>query len=296
MRTETAAQTDQEAGSSQRPVEYLGSRSGKPGDTVVTIGMVQVGGSDIALIAGPCSVESEEQIHRIAHEVKQAGASMLRGGAFKPRTCPYDFQGLGKQGLEYLAAAGRETGLEVLTEVMDCRDVELVSRYTGCLQIGSRNMHNYALLREVGQCQKPVLLKRGLSATYQEFLMAAEYILSAGNERVILCERGIRALSNETRFTLDLSAVPYLKQRTHLPLIVDPSHGTGIASLVSPMSKAAIAAGADGVMVETHYSPPDSVSDAAQTISTGEFAALVSQLASLAEVVGRRVPIFSNVH
>ena len=295
MTTETTAQTHQEPESSGRPAEYLVSRRGKPGDTVVPIGGFEVGGADLALIAGPCSVESEEQIHRIACEVKQAGANILRGGAFKPRTSPYDFQGLGETGLEYLAAAGQKAGLEVVTEVMDCRDVELVARYAACLQIGSRNMQNYPLLREVGQCRKAVLLKRGLSATYKELLMAAEYVLSAGNDQVILCERGIRALSTELRFTLDLNAVPYLKERTHLPVIVDPSHGTGCASLVAPMSKAAIAAGADGIMVETHYSPGDSISDAAQTISTGEFADLVSQLAALAAVVGRRIPVFSTV-
>ncbi len=295
MTRETGPQTHRELNPSGSPGEYLSSRRAKPGDTVVDIGGVDIGGSDIALIAGPCSVESEEQIRRIAREVKQAGANILRGGAFKPRTCPYDFQGLGREGLQYLAGAGQEVGLEVVTEVMDCRDVELVSQYAGCLQIGSRNMQNYALLREVGQCRKPVLLKRGLSATYQEFLMAAEYILAEGNDRVVLCERGVRALSTELRFTLDLSAVPYLKQRTHLPVVVDPSHGTGNASLVSPMSKAAIAAGADGIMVETHYSPRDSISDAAQTISTGEFATLVGELTALAAAVGRRVPVLSSV-
>jgi 3-deoxy-7-phosphoheptulonate synthase len=295
MNSETGAQTRGQSGASPKPAQYLSSRRAKSDDTIVNIGRADVGGAHIALMAGPCSVESEEQIRRIAHEVKQAGANILRGGAFKPRTSPYDFQGLGKTGLEYLAAAGQETGLEVVTEVMDCRDVELVCRYAGCLQIGSRNMQNYALLQEVGQCQKPVLLKRGLSATYQELLMAAEYILAAGNERVILCERGIRALSTELRFTLDLNAVPYLKQRTHLPVIVDPSHGTGNAAMVSPMSKAAIAAGADGIMVETHYSPRDSISDAAQTISTGEFATLVAELEALAPLVGRRIPVYTTV-
>jgi len=295
IEAETAAQRDEVEGSSGRLTEYLSSRRGKPGDTVVSVGRAEVGGTDIALIAGPCSVESEEQILRIAREVKRGGASMLRGGAFKPRTSPYDFQGLGKTALEYLAAAGREAGLEVVTEVMDGRDVELVCRYAGCLQIGSRNMQNYALLREVGQCQRPVLLKRGLSATYREFLMAAEYVLAAGNGQVILCERGVRAISDELRFTLDLNAVPYLKQRTHLPVIVDPSHGTGNASLVAPMSKAAIAAGADGIMVETHYSPGDSISDAAQTISTEDFACLVSQLSGLAALMGRRIPVMSTV-
>ena len=295
MTIQAGVQRNQKPSSSGSQAEYLTGRGVQLNDTVVRIGEVQVGGNDLALIAGPCSVESEEQVRRIAREVRQAGANLLRGGAFKPRTSPYDFQGLGKIGLEYLAAAGQEARLEVVTEVMDCRDVDLVCRYAGCLQIGSRNMQNYPLLREVGQCGKPILLKRGLSATYQEFLMAAEYILAEGNCRVILCERGVRALSSETRFTLDLAAVPYLKQRSHLPVIVDPSHGTGIASLVSPMSRAAIAAGADGIMVETHYSPVDSISDAAQTISTGEFACLVSQLTGLAAAVGRRIPVLGAV-
>lgn len=298
MAGETSTQVTLEsiqAGISHSGGDYLTGRRHRPGGTMVDIGGVKVGSEDIAVVAGPCSVESAIQIGRIAREVKEAGANILRGGAFKPRTCPYDFQGLGEEGLRYLQAAGEETGLKVVTEVMDSRTVDLVSRYADCLQIGSRNMQNYALLREVGQCQKPVLLKRGLSATYQELLMAAEYILAEGNEQVILCERGVRALSNELRFTLDLNAVPYLKQRTHLPIIVDPSHGTGNASLVAPMSKAAIAAGADGIMVETHFSPSESVSDAAQTISTGEFAALIADLTLLAALMGRRISALSKV-
>jgi len=270
--------------------KYLFTRSGhRHTRTIVKIGDMKVGNQELAIIAGPCSVESAEQIMRIAREVKAAGANLLRGGAFKPRTSPYDFQGLGERGLQYLKEASEETGLKVVTEVLDPRHVELVARYADCLQIGSRNMQNYPLLREVGQCAKPILLKRGLSATYQEFLLAAEYIMSEGNTQVILCERGIRGLSTELRFTLDLNAVPYLKEKTHLPIIVDPSHGTGDARLVPAMSRAAIACGADGVIIETHYSPSDSLSDANQTISTDQLAKLVKELAQIARTMGRRI-------
>lgn len=273
------------------PGYRLASRSSRPMGTAVDIDGVKVGLTEIAVMAGPCSVESAEQILRIAREVKAAGATILRGGAFKPRTSPYEFQGLGKTGLEYLRLASRQTGLKVVTEVIDPRDVELVARYADCLQIGARSMQNYPLLREVGRARKPVLLKRGMWATYREFLLAAEYIMVEGNEQVILCERGIRAFSNESRFTLDLTAVPYLKEETHLPVVVDPSHGTGAARLVAAMSRAAIACGADGLIVETHYSPRDSVSDATQMISTVEFARLVKELAAVAEAVGRKVPL-----
>jgi len=257
--------------------------------TTVDIEGVKVGARNVVIMAGPCSVESADQILRIAREVKAAGATVLRGGAFKPRTSPYDFQGLGKVGLEYLQAASRVTGLKTVTEVIEPHDVELVAGYADCLQIGSRNMHNYPLLREAGKSSRPVLLKRGLSATYKEFLLAAEYIMAEGNDQVILCERGIRGLSTELRFTLDLSLVPYLKERTHLPVIVDPSHGTGDARLVRAMSRGAIACGADGVIVETHYSPEASISDAMQTISTSELALLVREIAGVAAVVGREV-------
>lgn len=273
------------------PENPLTSRNRRPMGTVVDIDGVKVGTKEIAVMAGPCSVESAEQILRIAREIKAAGATVLRGGAFKPRTSPYDFQGLGKIGLEYLRAAAHDTGLKVVTEVIDPRHVELVAQYAHCLQVGSRNMQNYPLLRELGTSSKPVLLKRGLSATYKEFLLAVEYIIAGGNEQVILCERGIRGLSEELRFTLDLNAVPYLKEKTHLPVIVDPSHGTGSARLVPAMSRAAIACGADGIMIETHYSPQDSLSDAAQTISTAEFARLIRELASVAEAVGRTIPL-----
>ncbi len=266
----------------------LTSREYRSAGTMVDIDGVKVGLIELVVMAGPCSVESAEQILLIAREVNAAGATVLRGGAFKPRPSPYDFQGLGKIGREHLRAASRETGLKVVTEVVDPREVELVTEYADCLQIGSRNMHNYPLLCEVGRSSKPALLKRGLSASYKEFLLAAEYIMAQGNEQVILCERGIRGLSNELRFTLDLNAVPYLKQRTHLPVIVDPSHGTGSARLVPAMSLAAIACGADGIIVETHYSPVDSISDAAQTISTVEFAELMKDIAAVAEAVGRK--------
>lgn len=270
--------------------KYLFTRSGhRHTRTIVKIGDMKVGNQELAIIAGPCSVESAEQIMRIAREVKAAGANLLRGGAFKPRTSPYDFQGLGEKGLQYLKEASAETGLKIVTEVLDPRDVELVARYADCLQIGSRNMQNYPLLREAGRCPKPVLLKRGLSATYAEFLLAAEYIMAEGNTQVILCERGIRGLSSELRFTLDLNAVPYLKEKTHLPIIVDPSHGTGDARLVPAMSRAAIACGADGVIIETHYSPSDSVSDANQTISTDQLAKLIKELAQIARTIGRRI-------
>jgi len=271
----------------------LTSREHKQAGTAVDIGGVKLGLLEIVVMAGPCSVESAGQILRIAREVKQAGATILRGGAFKPRTSPYDFQGLGKAGLEYLRAASFETGLRVVTEIVDPRDVELVCEYADCLQIGSRNMQNYSLLREVGRSSMPVLLKRGMSASYKEFLLAAEYVMAEGNDQVVLCERGIINLSKELRFTLDLNAVPYLKEMTHLPVIVDPSHGTGSARLVAAMSRAAIACGADGLILETHYSPEDSISDAAQTISTGEFARLMKSLAAVANAVGRTMPFAS---
>jgi 3-deoxy-7-phosphoheptulonate synthase len=257
--------------------------------TVVDINGIKVGGGDIVVMAGPCAVESAEQILRIAREIKKAGATVLRGGAFKPRTSPYDFQGLGKVGLECLRMAAMETWLRVVTEVLDPGHVELVAEYADCLQIGSRNMHNFSLLREVGRSSKPVLLKRGLSASYKEFLMAAEYIMSEGNEQVILCERGIRGITSELRFTLDLAAVPYLRARTHLPVMVDPSHGTGDAGLVPAMSRAAVACGVDGIIVETHYSPRDSVSDAYQTISTSDLRTLVDDIRAVAKAVGKDV-------
>jgi 3-deoxy-7-phosphoheptulonate synthase len=277
-----------------KPDQFLTSRDYRLVNTVVDINGIKVGDAEISVMAGPCAVESMDQILHVAHEVKRSGATVLRGGAFKPRTSPYDFQGLGKVGLEYLRNAANDTGLKVITEVLDPRDVEMVSEYADCLQIGTRNMQNYPLLRECGQASKPVLLKRGLSATYKEFLMAAEYIMAGGNEQVVLCERGIRGISDELRFTLDLNAVPYLKGKSHLPVIVDPSHGTGNASLVLPMSRAAIACGADGILVETHSSPKDSVVDAKQTISTEELPLMIRELAKVAEAIGRRITLPNN--
>jgi len=280
------------AGHSPRSSTYLFTKPSQGNcRTTVDVAGVKVGSKGLAIIAGPCSVESAGQIMRIAREVKAAGANLLRGGAFKPRTSPYNFQGLGEEGLKYLREAAEETGLGVVTEVLDPRHVELVARYADCLQIGSRNMQNYPLLREVGKSGRPVLLKRGLAATYDEFLLAAEYIMAEGNTNVILCERGIRGLTNELRFTLDLSAVPYLKERTHLPIIVDPSHGTGNARLVPAMSRAAVACGADGLIIEAHYSPADSVSDANQTISTDQLVTLIKELAQIAKAVGRKIQL-----
>lgn len=265
------------------PAPYkLASREAKRSPSRVRVGEVVFGNKALVIIAGPCSIESEQQLLTIAKSVKKAGATVLRGGAFKPRTDPYHFQGLAEIGLKYLAEAREETGLKICTEVIDPRDVKLVSKYTDILQIGTRNMQNYALLREVGKTKKAVLLKRGMSASYEELLLAAEYIMSQGNGEVILCERGIRTFENYTRNTLDLCAVPALKELTHLPVIVDPSHGTGKRTLVSPMAKAAVAAGADGLIVEVHTDPEQSISDADQTISTDDFAALVKELRQIA--------------
>lgn len=251
-------------------------------------GTTAIGGREIVFMAGPCSVETKEQIRNIGKEVKSAGCQVLRGGAFKPRTGPYDFQGLGKIGLHFLRTAAKENRLAVITEVMDVREIELIEKYTDIFQVGTRNMQNYPLLRELGKCKKPVLLKRGMWATYKELLLAAEYILIGGNEKVILCERGIRTHVPETRFTLDLNAVPYLKQETHLPVVVDPSHGTGRANLVRAMSRAAIAAGADGLLIEAHLDPRKSISDADQAISTQELAKLVKEVKKIAVAVGRK--------
>jgi 3-deoxy-7-phosphoheptulonate synthase len=239
------------------------------------------------VIAGPCSVESEEQIMQVAAQVKEAGATALRGGAFKPRTSPYAFQGLKEAGLELLAAARDATGLAVVTEVMTPHHVDLVCRYADVLQIGARNMQNYHLLQAVGETRKPVLLKRGPSATMEEFLLAAEYVLDQGNREVILCERGIRTFETHTRFTLPLATVPFLREKTHLPIIVDPSHGTGIASLVPSMSAAAIAAGADGLIIEVHPNPSQAVSDGAQTLTPAAFEATMETCRKIAEVMGK---------
>jgi 3-deoxy-7-phosphoheptulonate synthase len=263
------------------------SRDFHPQNTVVPINGISIGGRQMIVIAGPCAVESREQLLETARAVKQAGAHVLRGGAYKPRTSPYSFQGLGDEGLRFLAEARKETGLPVVTEVMDPDQVPLVTTYADILQIGARNMQNYALLHAVGEAQRPVLLKRGMMSTIEELLMAAEYILSHGNDRVILCERGIRTFETYTRNTLDISAVPLLKRLSHLPVVVDPSHGTGKWELVEPMARAAVAAGADGLMIEVHPRPEEALSDGAQSLKPERFAALVQSLRPIAQAVGR---------
>jgi 3-deoxy-7-phosphoheptulonate synthase len=265
------------------------SRETKLEASVVTVGNISIGGSEIIIIAGPCAVESQEQLFDTARAVKKDGAQILRGGAFKPRSSPYSFQGLGEEGLKLLSAIRSETGMPVVTEVMDTRQVELVAEYADILQVGSRNMQNYPLLKEVGHSSRPVLLKRGMMATIEEFLLAAEYILSYGNENVILCERGIRTFETSTRNTLDLSAIPMLKRLTHLPVIVDPSHGTGIRWMVPPMAKAAIAAGADGLIMEVHHRPDAALCDGYQSLDLDLFASLMSDLRKIAAAVDRKI-------
>jgi 3-deoxy-7-phosphoheptulonate synthase len=265
----------------------LASRDFQPQDSVVTINGVSIGGKQLIVMAGPCAVESRDQLLETAHAVKEAGAHVLRGGAFKPRTSPYSFQGLGEEGLRLLAEAREETGLPVVTEVMDPQMVPLVTTYADILQVGARNMQNYTLLHAVGKAQRPVLLKRGMMSTVEELLMAAEYILSHGNDRLILCERGIRTFEQYTRNTLDISAVPLIKQLSHLPVVVDPSHGTGKWELVEPVSRAAVAAGADGLIIEVHPHPEEALSDGAQSLKPARFAALMESLRLVAEAVGR---------
>jgi 3-deoxy-7-phosphoheptulonate synthase len=266
----------------------LSVKNGEPDKrTVVPVGPVRIG-EDFVVIAGPCSVESERQALETARAVKKAGANMLRGGAFKPRTSPYDFQGLGLKGLKILDLARRETGLPVVTEVTDPRDVSWVSEYADVLQIGTRNMQNFSLLKEVGKMNKPVLLKRGMYSTLKEWLSCAEYILAGGNPQVILCERGIRTFETYTRNTLDLSIVPAVKELSHLPIIVDPSHGTGRLSLIEPMSLAALAAGADGIIVEVHCNPAEALCDKDQALSPLLFNGLMNKLRRLKEALGDR--------
>ena len=267
----------------------LASREFKSFDTTVKVKDVVIGGKEVVVMAGPCVVENEKQIFETAQQVKSAGAKILRGGAFKPRTSPYSFQGLGEEGLKLLAQAGEETGLAVVTEVMSVNQIELVGKYTDIFQVGARNMQNFVLLQELGKTKKPILLKRGLSATIEELLLSAEYILSQGNYEVILCERGIRTFENYTRNTLDLSAVPALKRLSHLPIIVDPSHATGRWRLVSPMAKAAIAAGADGLLIEVHPDPKSSLSDGAQTLRLDTFTQLMKELRPIVQAVGREL-------
>jgi 3-deoxy-7-phosphoheptulonate synthase len=267
------------------------SRESRPDKTVVNVRGIMVGGTDVVIIAGPCAVESSEQLYETAKAVMAGGARILRGGAFKPRSSPYNFQGLGEEGLRILKDISSRTGLPVVTEVMDTRQIEVVSEYADILQVGSRNMHNYPLLKEVGMQQKPVLLKRGMMATIEEFLLAAEYILNQGNEQVILCERGIRTFETSTRNTLDLSAVPMLKHLCHLPVIVDPSHGTGLNWMVPAMSKAAVAAGADGLIMEVHYHPDEALCDGHQSLRPDEFFQLMTDLKKIALAIGRNISL-----
>jgi 3-deoxy-7-phosphoheptulonate synthase len=258
--------------------------------TVVTLPGASIGGKELMVIAGPCSVENEEQILQTARAVKKAGANVFRGGAFKPRTSPYAFQGLGEDGLKLLADAREETGLPIITEVLNPRDLEVVARYTDIIQIGARNVQNFALLREVGQVFKPVLLKRGLATTLKEFLMSAEYILAEGNEDVILCERGIRTFETATRNTLDLSCIPVLKRMSHLPILIDPSHAVGHWQYVSAMARAAVAAGADGLMIEVHPNPEEALSDGPQSLKPERFEALMKELLPFVEAAGKKMP------
>jgi 3-deoxy-7-phosphoheptulonate synthase len=267
----------------------LASREFHGRDSVVEVGRVRVGGGSLAMIAGPCAVESREVLDEIAGRVKAAGANILRGGAFKPRTSPYSFQGLGEKGLQILREVGDRHGLPVVTEVMDPRQVELVVRYTDMIQVGARNMQNFDLLREIGQTRKPVLLKRGMSATVKDLLMSAEYILAEGNRQVVLCERGVRSFEDSTRNMLDMSAVPNVKGQSHLPIIVDPSHATGRPDLIPPMARAAVAAGADGVHVEVHSCPEKALSDGPQALLPKQYQSLMDDLRRLAEAVGKTI-------
>jgi 3-deoxy-7-phosphoheptulonate synthase len=266
----------------------LVSRETKPENTVVTVNGVAVGGEQIVLCGGPCSVESRDQILESAHAVKVAGGDLLRGGAYKPRTSPYSFQGMGEEGLRYLADAREETGLGVVTEAIDVETFDLVEHYADCVQIGARNMQNFSLLRRAGRSRKPILLKRGMSSTLEEFLMAAEYILAEGNYNVILCERGVRTFADHTRNTLDLSVVPAVQSLSHLPIIVDPSHGTGKRDKVLPMAVASIAAGASGLLVEVHPDPDRALSDGYQSLDPAEFAEMADECRAVAELLASR--------
>jgi 3-deoxy-7-phosphoheptulonate synthase len=267
----------------------LSSREFHPLDTTVKVGDVTIGGKGVVVMAGPCAVESEQQLFETANAVKAAGANILRGGAFKPSTSPYQFRGLGEQGLELLARVKKEVGLPVITEVMSTGDVELVAAYADILQIGARNMQNFSLLEEVAKTGKPVMLKRGLSATVQEWLLAAEYILAQGDAQLILCERGIRTFETYTRNTMDISVIPIIEKVSHLPIIADPSHGTGKWYLVIPMALAAVAAGADGIMVEVHPHPDMALKDGAQSLTFSNFQQLMSQIEYVARAVGRHI-------
>ena len=267
----------------------LASRTFKPERSTVSFGEFRVGGDEVIVMAGPCSVETEEQIAASASAVKRAGAKILRGGAFKPRSSPYSFQGLGKEGLRMMRTAADAEGLKVVSEVMDVSQVELVTRYADILQVGARNMQNYTLLRELGKSRTPVLLKRGIAATIEEWLLSAEYVLAGGNTDVILCERGIRTFESYTRNTLDISAIPVIQKLSHLPIIADPSHGTGLRDKVAPMARAAIAAGADGLIIEVHPDPDNALSDGAQSIFPPQFDRLMAELRVIAPAIGRSI-------
>ena len=263
------------------------NRKFHPEDTVVTVGNAKIGGGNFSVIAGPCSVESEAQICAVAADVKAAGAALLRGGAFKPRTSPYSFQGMGTPGLDLLVEAREKTGLPIVTEIMDPRMADLFEREVDVVQVGARNMQNFELLKEVGRMSKPILLKRGLSNTYEEWIMSAEYIMSEGNENVILCERGIRTFENYTRNTLDVSAIPAVKQMSHLPVIIDPSHAAGMYWMVEPLALAGIAAGADGLIVEVHNDPANAKCDGQQSLTPQKFSALMKKVAALVDLTGK---------
>jgi len=267
----------------------LASRTFRPENTVVTVGDVRIGGEEVVVMAGPCSAESEEQVEATAAAVKRAGAKVLRGGAFKPRSSPYSFQGLGEEGLRMLRAAADRHGLLLITEVMETGQIETVERYAHIFQVGARNMQNYTLLRDLGRRRRPVLLKRGISATIEEWLLSAEYVLAGGNADVILCERGIRTFESYTRNTLDISAIPVIQKLSHLPILVDPSHGTGRRDKVAPMARAAVAAGADGLLIEVHCDPDHALSDGAQSMFPAQFERLMAELRVIAPAIGRSI-------
>lgn len=278
-----------------KPYKFV-AREYKADRTVIDLGDgVTVGGEAVSLMAGPCTVESEEQLFETAEAVSKAGATILRGGAYKPSTSPYSYQGMGVPGLKLLKEAGKRFGLKIITEVMDLRKIDLVSEYADILQIGTRNMQNYDLLRELGKANKPIMLKRGMSAKYDEWLLAAEYVASSGNEQIILCERGVRSFETGTRNMLDLAAVPMMKAMSHLPVVVDPSQGTGKRDLIAAMSNAAIACGADGLLIEVHPNPDHAIKDGSQSVTIGQFEAMVPQFEAIAQAVGRRMDIRARV-
>lgn len=267
----------------------LASRAFKREGSVFDIAGVKIGGSEVIVMAGPCSVETEEQIFKIAKYVKDSGAKILRGGAFKPRTSPYSFQGLGEAGLKLLRSAADEYKLKVVTEIMDKSQIDLIEKYADILQIGARNMQNYMFLKDLGKASKPIMLKRGPAATIEEWLMSAEYILAGGNEKVILCERGIRTFETATRNTMDISAIPVIKKKSHLPIVADPSHGVGIRDKVIPMARASVAAGADGIMVEVHHDPDHALSDGAQSLYPNQFEQMMKEVRMIAQAINRNI-------